>query len=106
MQQTPIGPGLDDLLNAPMEETENLLEQAVVPESPILPDSVREHIQNPPFIQEMKDKIDAVDAYAWARGSMGLDFGFESLNKAFNGFNPGLHLVAGGANTGKLFAVS
>lgn len=106
MQQTPMEIGLDDLLNAPMEETEALLEQAIVPTEPILPDNVRAHIENPPFMQEMIDKINAVDEYAWARGSMGLDFGFESLNKAFNGFNPGLHLVAGGANTGKQFAVS
>lgn len=104
-------PSLDDVfsleantfnVNAPIEELFlPVLEAAILPDKPILTQHMIDHIQNPPFVSEMIERIKAVDAYGWNRGKMGLDFGLESLNKAFNGFNTGLHLVAGGANTGK-----
>lgn len=85
---------LDDLMDAPIEE-------AIIPEEAVINESIMEHIQNPALIQEMVEEIERVDHYAWSRGSMGLDFGYESLNRAFRGLNPGLHLVAGQANSGK-----
>lgn len=76
-------------------------EEAVVPEAPVLTEGMMNYIQNPPFVSEMIKKIEEVDLYAWNRGTTGLDFGFENLNKAFNGLNTGLMLFAGGSNTGK-----
>ena len=84
---------LDDIIGT--------IEEAVTPDEPIITEGIQHIINNPPFIQEMIDEIDRVNTYAWNRGSMGFDMGIESLNKAFRGLNPGLHLVAGGANTGK-----
>ena len=80
---------------------DDLIEVAITPDAPIITEGIQDKINNPPFVQDMIAEIDRVNAYAWNRGSMGLDMGFESLNKAFRGLNPGLHLVAGGANTGK-----
>lgn len=57
--------------------------------------------KNPPYLKRTLEAIHSVDEYAHNRGSMGLDFGFENLNKAFNGLNPGLALFAGSSNTGK-----
>ena len=91
---------LDEVLGGYMDE-QFLMEDAVVPDAPILPEVVKNHIQNPPFIQQMLQKISDVDTYAWNRGQMGFDFGFDCLNKAFNGMNTGLMLIAGGANSGK-----
>jgi len=52
--------------------------------------------------QEMLETIDRVDEYCKNRGRLGgLDWGMQSLNKAFDGLNPGLILVAGSPNTGK-----
>lgn len=87
---------IEDLLDETIE-----VEKAVSPETPHITDSIKEHIENPPLIREMLEEIDRVDEYAWARGEMGLDFGIEFLNKALRGFNPGLHIIAGGQNTGK-----
>lgn len=84
---------LDDIIGS--------IEEAVTPDEPIITEGIQNIINNPPFIQEMIDEIDRVNTYAWNRGSMGFDMGIESLNKAFRGLNPGLHLVAGGANTGR-----
>ena len=93
-------PSLDEVLGEYVDE-HLLVEDAVVPDAPILPEVVKNHIQNPPFIQQMLQKISDVDTYAWNRGQMGFDFGFDCLNKAFNGMNTGLMLIAGGANSGK-----
>lgn len=99
---------LDDILNQelasfmnPEQEEFTYTNQAVIPEQPITPDVIQALRQNPPYIQEMLQKIQDMDIYAQNRGTMGLDWGFQCLNEAFNGLNPGLHLVAGGANTGK-----
>lgn len=55
-----------------------------------------------PFFEETIKIIDEADAYALARGKMGgMDWGVQCFNDAFEGLNPGLHLVAGQANTGK-----
>lgn len=82
------------------EETHEIVD-AILPDSPILTEPVRQFIENPPFIQETLDTIDAVDEYAWNRGVMGLDSGFESINKAFNGLNTGVVIVGGPSNSGK-----
>jgi replicative DNA helicase len=50
----------------------------------------------------MIGRIKAMDEYSWRRGKMGgLDWGFERLNYAFEGLNPGVHLVAAQSNVGK-----
>jgi replicative DNA helicase len=52
--------------------------------------------------KEMLKSIEYVDDYSWRKGKMGgLDWGMESLNKAFDGLQPGLILVAGQPNIGK-----
>lgn len=52
--------------------------------------------------QEMLDTINNVDDYCKNRGKLGgLDWGMPSLNKAFDGLNPGLIIVAGQPNVGK-----
>lgn len=89
---------LDDLLNDnPGVQREDYREV----EKPILTDSLREKIENPDIFQQTLDEIDAVDEYSWSRGSMGLDYGVDWMNRAFRGLNPGLHLFAGSANVGK-----
>lgn len=100
---------LDELLSGdlfPNEPAANTgedirVEQAVLPDTPVLTDSLIEHIQNPPFLSEMRTIIEEVDAYAWNRGIMGLDSGFESINDAFNGLNTGVIIIAAGSNVGK-----
>lgn len=58
--------------------------------------------QEPFFRTKMLATIDEVEEYSWTRGELGgLDWGFESLNKAFEGLNTGVHLVAGQSNIGK-----
>lgn len=57
---------------------------------------------DPFFRAKMLKTIDDVDQYSWARGEIGgLDWGFEGFNKAFEGLNTGVHLVAGQSNVGK-----
>jgi replicative DNA helicase len=59
-------------------------------------------LQEPFFVTYMKKAIKDVNEYSWKRGEMGgLDWGFDSLNKAFEGVNTGVILVAGGSNVGK-----
>lgn len=56
----------------------------------------------PDFATKMLETIDEVDEYSWKRGEMGgLDWGFEKMNKAFEGLNTGVHLVAGASNIGR-----
>lgn len=56
-----------------------------------------------PFYRtKMLRTIDEVEEYSWNRGEMGgLDWGFDSLNKAFEGLNTGVHLIGGQSNIGK-----
>ena len=88
-------PSLDEMM-----EQESTVD-AIIPDAPILTDAVRDHIANPPFIQDTIRTIDAVDEYAWNRGVMGLDMGFDCLNKAFNGLNTGVIIIGGPSNSGK-----
>ena len=87
-------PSLDEMM-----EQESTVD-AIIPDAPILTDAVRDHIANPPFIQDTIRTIDAVDEYAWNRGVMGLDMGFDCLNKAFNGLNTGVIIIGGPSNSG------
>ena len=58
--------------------------------------------QEPFFKTKMLSTIDEVDAYSWARGEIGgLDWGYDSFNKAFEGLNTGVHLLGGASNVGK-----
>lgn len=89
-----------DILSA-MNEQEPQPEVADIDTEIKIPEAVLEARLNPPYIARTLEAIDNVNEYGHNRGSMGLDFGIQSLNTAFNGLNPGLTLVAGGANTGK-----
>lgn len=52
--------------------------------------------------QEMLQTIDYMDEYAWRKGEIGgLDWGIEGFNKAFDGLQTGLIMVAGQPNIGK-----
>lgn len=57
---------------------------------------------NEPFFKtKMLNTIQEVDNYSWRRGEMGgMDWGFENLNKAFEGLNAGVHLIGGASNIG------
>lgn len=66
------------------------------------PQSVIDILNNPPLIQHQLKIIDEVNAYSWSRGELGgLDWGYECLNKAMEGLNTGVHIVAGESNVGK-----
>ncbi|MFE7821434.1 DnaB-like helicase C-terminal domain-containing protein [Priestia megaterium] len=70
----------------------------------ITPDLIREVAgDTEPFYRaKMLQTIDAVEEYSWNRGELGgLDWGFKTLNDAFEGLNTGVHLVAGQSNIGK-----
>lgn len=70
----------------------------------ITPSIIKEVTGNkPPFyVTRMLDTIDSVEEYSWTRGEIGgLDWGFDGMNKAFEGLNTGVHLVAGQSNIGK-----
>ncbi len=57
--------------------------------------------------QEMLKTIEYVDEYAWLKGKLGgLDWGFPSFNRAFDGLQPGLILVAGQPNIGNIAVLS
>lgn len=61
-----------------------------------------QHIELPDLIKEMTQIINDVDTYSLNRGVLGgLDWGVGSFNEAFEGLNPGLHLIAGQPNIGK-----
>lgn len=66
--------------------------------APILPPSDHE----PFFKSKMLGTIREVKNYSWSRGEIGgLDWGVEQFNKAFEGLNTGVHLIAGQSNVGK-----
>lgn len=96
---------LDDLLEeespVPASEEPALTVDVILPNEPILTEPVRQFIENPSFVQETIAAIDAVDEYAWNRGTMGLDSGFDCINAAFNGLNTGLIIFGGPSNSGK-----
>lgn len=71
----------------------------------ITPDLIREVAgDTEPFYRaKMLQTIDAVEEYSWNRGELGgLDWGFKTLNDAFEGLNTGVHLVAGQSNIGRV----
>jgi len=90
--------GLDEMLSeAGLEEVE---EYSVVDNNTEADTKIDGY--TPFFEEEMLRIIEEVDEYSWNRGEMGgLDWGFETLNKAFEGLNAGVHLVAGPSNVGK-----
>lgn len=56
----------------------------------------------PDFMQQALAKIEDMDTYCKAKGVMGgLDWGFESFNKSFDGLQTGLYLIGGQSNIGK-----
>lgn len=92
---------LEQVENDLMTPIEPLSEPAQYDGVIVPPDVIQKLKDKPPYIDEMMAKIEEMDEYAQNRGSMGLDFGIQSLNQAFNGLNPGLTLLAGSANSGK-----
>lgn len=83
--------GIDDIPAVVPQAPEKQAEQSFAPEG-----------YEPFFKSKMLQTIDEVDEYSWSRGEMGgLDWGFDSFNKAFEGLNTGVHLVAGASNVGK-----
>lgn len=83
--------GIDDIPYVVPEAPQREFEPSFLPEG---------HV--PFFKTKMLQTIDEVDEYSWKRGEMGgLDWGFDSFNKAFEGLNTGVHLVAGASNVGK-----
>ena len=82
------------------------VQETIVESNPnmITPDLIKEVAGDtePFFRTEMLQTINDVEEYSWSRGEMGgLDWGFESLNKAFEGLNTGVHLIGGQSNIGK-----
>lgn len=52
--------------------------------------------------KEMLNTIEYVDDYSWKKGELGgLDWGIDAFNKAFDGLQPGLIMIAGQPNIGK-----
>lgn len=90
-----------DLASILGEPIEFKLDEVEFNQEILPPQAILDLRENPPFLVEMLQRIDDMEEYAQNRGTMGLDFGIQSLNKAFNGLNPGLTLVAGPSNTGK-----
>lgn len=69
-----------------------------------LPEHLRQEMpmEKHPLISNMSRSIQSVKEYCASRGELGgMNWGFESLNKAFEGLNTGVHLIAGQSNIGK-----
>jgi replicative DNA helicase len=63
---------------------------------------VREKQELPELLAQMDTIIDNVNEYSLKRGELGgLDWGYKSFNDAFEGLNPGLHIIGGQPNVGK-----
>lgn len=70
--------------------------QASAPIHSLFPEST------PFFKTRMLQTIEDVNTYSWNRGEIGgLDWGYDSFNKAFEGLNTGVHLIGGASNVGK-----
>jgi len=94
-------PNIEDLLNSGMEEVE--VRPAPSAFQNTLPEMLKETINplNNSLIQQMRQSILDVKKYCAERGEMGgMDWGFESMNKAFEGLNAGVHLIGGQSNIG------
>lgn len=69
-----------------------------------LPEHLRQQMpmDRHPLIFGMSRSIETVREYCASRGELGgMNWGFETLNKAFEGLNTGVHLIAGQSNIGK-----
>lgn len=83
-----------------VEEVKEFTEEAN--DQPLELDLFKEDEETPFFKRQMHDTIQKVREYSWKRGEIGgLDWGFDSLNKAFAGLNTGLHMIAAQSNVGK-----
>lgn len=70
-----------------------------------LPEHLRQEMpmEKHPLISNMSRSIQSVKEYCASRGELGgMNWGFESLNKAFEGLNTGVHLIAGQSNIGMI----
>jgi len=98
----PHVPSIEDMLNQGIDGVETRPVASSTQKN--IPDFVRESL-NPydhPLIKQMKNSIQNVKQYCAERGEMGgMDWGFESMNKAFEGLNAGVHLIGGQSNIGK-----
>lgn len=101
-QNTP--PSLDEIERMHYGQVENMVqaevkEQATI-EVPV--HSLFPLAEEPFFKTQMRQIIKEVNEYSWNRGELGgLDWGYATLNKAFEGLNTGVHLIAGASNVGK-----
>lgn len=77
-----------------------------MPEVPQQPDELKAEedvsfLNRPFYVNKMLKTIEEVKEYSWKRGEIGgLDWGYDSMNKAFEGLNTGVHLIAGQSNIG------
>lgn len=91
---------LDDILNDVVGIAEPTQEEQAV--GATQGEVKQEQGNMPDFKLRMLNTIKDMDEYSWKRGEMGgLDWGFEEFNKAFEGLNTGVHLLAGQSNIGK-----
>lgn len=91
-------------VSVPFNVISNPVTESISNPNEITPDLIQQVAGNtePFFRTVMLSTIEAVEEYSWTRGELGgLDWGFDSLNKAFEGLNTGVHLVAGQSNIGK-----
>lgn len=68
-----------------------------------MPELIKEDMKQEehPLIKEMFQNVKNVQQYCEERGEMGgMDWGFANMNKAFEGLNAGVHLIAGQSNIG------
>lgn len=91
---------IENMLN--LQGVSNVVQDTVPVNQPsasvhsLFPDST------PFFKTRMLQTIEDVNQYSWNRGEIGgLDWGYETFNKAFEGLNTGVHLIAGQSNVGK-----
>jgi replicative DNA helicase len=90
---------IEDML---MEGVEGAVIVADENKEVVVPQEYLSNDEEPFFKTKMLSTIEEVDKYSWARGEIGgLDWGYEQFNKAFEGLNTGVHLIAGQSNVGK-----
>lgn len=101
MQNNPQAvPSIEDMLNG--AGVDGLVQDTVPTKQVSAPVHSLFEQTTPSFKTRMLETIDAVNEYSWSRGEIGgLDWGYESFNKAFEGLNTGVHLIAGQSNVGK-----
>lgn len=96
-------PDIEAVLNG--ENTGAFSANPVTPhDTKAMPELIKEDMKQEehPLIKEMFQNVKNVQQYCEERGEMGgMDWGFDSMNKAFEGLNAGVHLIAGQSNIGK-----